>query len=354
MKNDIWLTGEVGFDITLKNLLQSVKESDSDKPLNIHIHSGGGNVFEGLAIYNYLKGLSQEVNTISGGLIASIASIMFLAGNKETRKITDTDNFLIHLPSNLSMGNAEDLEKAAEQLRDIEQKLANIYAKETDITIEEAIDLMKKEDFLDVNFLKEKGFVSEIIEFKAVAKFNKNNDMSDTLTKEKTEGWFKEFMAKYFPKAEPQNKIVQDANGKEIDFTDLADDDTPKVGDKAMVDGAKASGDFVMPSGDTWKFTDGELSEIVAADDDDDDDETLEDVQAERDSLKTQLADATAKATEDKTTIENHAKKIKDMKIDVTDLKNKITSSFSHNGKLNPKTGEPFLEGTRNLFKEQE
>lgn len=352
MKNDIWLIGEVGWEITLKTVTDAVDNSDKDKPLNVHIHSGGGSVYDGLAIYNYLKGLTQEVNTISGGLVASIASVMFLAGKKDTRKINATDSFLIHLPSNIGMGNAEDLEKAAEELRDVEQKLSTIYEAETDITADEALELMKKDEMMDVEFLKEKGFVSEIIEFKAVAKFNKNNDMSDTLTKKDAENLFDKFFNKFFPKKDPENKIVQDANGKEIDFTDLADDDTPKVGDKAMVDGSKASGDFVMPNGDTWKFTDGALSEIVAADDDDD--ENLEDVQAERDQLKTDLAEAQAQAVTDKETIENHVKKIKGMKKDVTELKNKITSSFSHNGKLNPKTGEPFAEGTRSLFKEKE
>ena len=159
MSNEIFLIGEVGFDITLETVIAQVKKSNQEEPLNVHIHSGGGQVFDGLAIYNYLKTLPQQVNTLSSGLVASIASIIFLAGDRKTRTINKLDNFLIHLPSGGAFGNAEDLEKGAEQLRDIEQKMVGIYVAETDLTAKEALALMKEDKMLDVEFLLEKGVV---------------------------------------------------------------------------------------------------------------------------------------------------------------------------------------------------
>ena len=159
--NDLYLIGEVGYEITLTDVINKVNNSDKKKPLNINIHSQGGSVYEGLAIYNYLKSLKQEVNTHSSGLVASIASIFFLAGKNRT--INNTDNFLIHLPSGMSMGNAKDFEKTAKELRDIENKLATIYENETNLTKEEALELMKNDEFLNVDFLLEKGFVNDII-----------------------------------------------------------------------------------------------------------------------------------------------------------------------------------------------
>ena len=123
MNNDLYLIGEVGWEITLDSVINQVRETNQDEPLNVHIHSQGGQVYDGLAIYNYLKSLPQQVNTISSGLVASIASVIFLAGDKETRKINNLDSFLIHLPSGGSWGNAQDLEKTATELRDIEEKL---------------------------------------------------------------------------------------------------------------------------------------------------------------------------------------------------------------------------------------
>ena len=77
MNNDIYLIGEVGWEITLQSVIDLVEKTDKTKPLNVHIHSQGGGVYDGLAVYNYLKGLDQEVHTYSAGLVASIASIIF-------------------------------------------------------------------------------------------------------------------------------------------------------------------------------------------------------------------------------------------------------------------------------------
>ena len=70
MNNDIYIIGEIGYDANLITLMADVEKADKSKPLNVHIHSGGGGVYDGLAMYNYLKGLNQEVNTISAGVVA--------------------------------------------------------------------------------------------------------------------------------------------------------------------------------------------------------------------------------------------------------------------------------------------
>ena len=287
--NDIFLIGEVGFDITLDTVVEAVKKSDKSQPLNFKIHSGGGSVFDGLAIYNYLKGLDQEVNTSSGGLVASIASIFFLAGRKETRTVNSTDSFLIHLPSGGSFGIAEDLEKTADQLRDIENKLADIYVNETNLTKKEALALMEKDEMLDVDFLLEKGFVDEIIEFKAVATFNNKNMSTETVTKKEVQGLFETFENKisaFFNKSEPENKIVKDANGIDINFIDLKKDDEITVGAEATIDNKKADGEFTTKEGNKYVFVNGKLDSIVEEQTD------LEKLQVENSSLKDELQTA--------------------------------------------------------------
>lgn len=325
--NDIYLVGEVGTDITLKKVIDLIELSDKQQPLDVYIYSGGGSVYEGISIYQLLKGLNQKVNTISGGLVASIASVIFLAGQKETRKINRIDNFLIHLPMGGVQGNAEDFEKTAKELRRIENKIADIYVNETDITKEEALDLMKADEMLDVTFLKEKGFVNEIIEFKAVATLinNKTNKMNEQLTKKDAEGLFSKFektLKNIFGKG-MTNKLVQDANGVEIDFTDVAEDGSPAVGDKAQVDGKPADGSYVMPSGETFVFSAGELTEVVASEEEEAPapDTSLEDAQAQIEALQKENDSLKAEAvvmTNGIATITN----------DFTELKNSITSTF--------------------------
>ena len=349
MSNDIFLIGEVGFEITLDSILEQIKKTNQEEPLNVHIHSGGGQVYDGLAIYNHLKTLPQGVNTFSSGLIASIASIIFLAGDRKTRTINKLDNFLIHLPSGGDWGTAEDLEKTAEHLRDLEEKMAGIYTAETDLTVKEAMDLMKEDKMLDVEFLKEKGIVAEIIEFKAVAKYDHKQkiDMSEQLTKKELTKELDSFWAKLKkivnPKNNASNKIVQDANGVEIEFINLSETDTPKVDEEARIENAKASGDYVMPSGETYKFENGILTEIVEAEDEV---EVLTaEVQTQKDLVKTlttEKKDLDKKLKEKETAFTS----ISD---DFKKLKASVTSAFEHNGTIDLK--EDGTPKERQLFK---
>jgi ATP-dependent Clp endopeptidase proteolytic subunit ClpP len=351
MNNDIYLIGGVGNEITLQNVIDKVNNSNKSKPLNVFIHSGGGSVYEGIAVYNYFKGLKQEVNTISSGLVASIASIIFLAGKKDTRKINNTDNFLIHLPKlGLNMGgNAEDLEKNAKELRNIEDKLSTIYANETNISKETALELMNKDEMMDVNFLKENGFVSEIVEFQAVATLENNskNNMSEQLTKKDAENLFEKFFNKFFNPQEqaPDNKVIQDATGVEIDFVNLAKDDAIIEGAEAKVDGKKAAGDYTLPNGDVYKFENGKLDSIVTAEVQEV--ENLKnDLQGQKDLVSTLEAEKVELTNE----LETNKTALEGIKNEFTELKNTVTSSFDADDTVT-KPNEEIVKGSRTNFK---
>ncbi len=343
--NDIYLIGEVGGEITLESVINMVKGTDKEKPLNVHIHSVGGSVYEGLAIYNYLKGLDREVNTISAGLVASIASIIFLAGNKETRKASDNDSFLIHLPSNETWGNAVDLEKTAAELRVIENQLSEIYEKETNLSKEEAIEMMKLDKISTSAEMLEKGFVSQIIEFKAVANLNKRK-----MSKEKKEGnellrAMNALFAKHFGK-DAVNKMMQDASGEvEINFIDLDAETNPVVGDKAEIDGKPAVGEYLMPSGETFVFEGGELKEIKPKEEEEEDEESLKE---EIENLKKQLAEVNAKSENETEALAEANEKIKAIKKDFKNFKASLVSDFNYEGKTKRKEGK---ENARKLFK---
>jgi ATP-dependent Clp endopeptidase proteolytic subunit ClpP len=361
MNNDIYLVGEIGSEVTLATVLKQVQASDKDQPLNVHIHSGGGSVYDGIAIYNLLKSLHQEVNTISNGLVASIASIIFLAGANRT--INTMDNFLIHLPMSGSQGNAVDLEKTAKELRSIESKLAQIYANETSITVDEAMALMLSDEMLDVEMLKDKGFVTEIVQFQAVANLNnKNNEnMSEILTKKEAESLFEKFGNKLKSYFNPENKIVQDATGMEIDFPDVEDGIEPIVGDTAIIDGKAADGDYTMPSGQVFKFVAGVLTEIVEGEapavPEPTEPTEAEVLQAKIDSLTEQLqvsaeliTDKETLITAKDTEITNLTNDFKTLESDFTEVKNKVVSNFEYTEKVVAKTGDA-IPTSRTTFK---
>lgn len=282
MENDIYLIGEVGYDITLDTVINQVKQSDSNKPLQVYIHSEGGSVYDAVAIYNYLKNLPQEVNTNAIGLVASAASIFFLAGKNRTAYIQN--RILIHLPMNIGIGNAKDLEDAAADLREEEQKIAQIYVDETNFTLEEALEQMREDKMFTTQQLLDKGFITKLIDFKAVANLNnkpknkkdnkKHNKMSKEYSKEE-KGAIAKFLEGlgFGKKEEPKNIIIKTASQEDLDFYELEEGE-PKIGDKAKLNDEDATGEIVLSDGRTFVFGDeGSLKEIKEKQTDDENDD---------------------------------------------------------------------------------
>ena len=131
--------------------------------------------------------------------------------------------------------------------------------------------------------------------------------------------WIEKLFAPILNKSNPITNItVTDADGIVIDFPDLTEGDKPKVGDKATVDGSPADGEFVMPDGMKHIFVAGELTEMVepAAEDSE---ETVA-LKAENESLKAQIATASASFTALETSVVNLKKQITS-RFDVDDKK---------------------------------
>lgn len=112
-------------------------------PLVVEINSPGGNVWDGLAIYNMLRGRQAPVTTRVVGIAASIASIIALAG--DTVEIADAALFMIHDPSGMVAGSSEDMRKMADALDQHAEVLAGIYRKRTGRSIESIRAAMKAE-----------------------------------------------------------------------------------------------------------------------------------------------------------------------------------------------------------------
>lgn len=254
--------------ITVKKQVENQPDSEF---FDVHINSVGGEVDEGFKIYDYLKSLGKPINTYSEGMIASMGTVIFMAG--ENRYIRPTDKFMIHFPSIIISGKSKDLEASVVILKELENKFLEFYSQFTNIEETDMKGFLNEDTFLTSEQLISFGFATEIIsDLKAVAKLNINinkqeeKQMSEQMSKEQVEGLFNGFFAKLgdFIKGKPKAKLVQDAEGVEIDFTDLGEDDTPAIGDKATVGGEDAQGEYLLPSGETYVFEAGALVEIKA------------------------------------------------------------------------------------------
>lgn len=93
--------------------------------INVHINSGGGSVFGGIAIYNILLRYDAEITVYVEGLAASIASVIAMAGDKII--IPRNAQMMVHKPSSMAWGNADDMRKEAEILDGCQKVILNTY-----------------------------------------------------------------------------------------------------------------------------------------------------------------------------------------------------------------------------------
>lgn len=93
--------------------------------INVHINSGGGSVFGGIAIYNMLKRFDAEITVYVEGLAASIASVIAMAGDKIV--IPANAQMMIHKPSSIAWGNADEMRKEADILDGCQKVILNTY-----------------------------------------------------------------------------------------------------------------------------------------------------------------------------------------------------------------------------------
>ena len=286
--------------ITLLDVVKQIESNKEALSFNVYIDSIGGFVEEGYRIFNYLKTLGKPVNTFIDGKCFSIATVIFLAGE---RRIIDTKSqFMIHAPLDDVTGNANELESVAQELREVESEMVGFYHKHTGISKAALSSLIESETFLTPEEAVSLGFATEIettiktiplsTNIKAVAFSNKLNkkQMNDTLTKEETQGLFNKIGAqidKILKRTKPLNIVLQDTNGVEINFPDVEEGQTPGVDSVGSIDGSPAEGSYVMDQlGATLVFIGGIVTEIIP-----NDDEATAALKTEIEQLKTQLTE---------------------------------------------------------------
>lgn len=113
--------------------------------VEVHMHSPGGNVFDGLAIYENLKQHSGSVSVVVDGLAASAASFIAMAAAPGKLQVTDNSSVMVHDAWGLCQGNATDMAEMASLLEESSDNIASIYAERGGRTAAEYRALMKAE-----------------------------------------------------------------------------------------------------------------------------------------------------------------------------------------------------------------
>lgn len=134
--------------------------------VTVRINSPGGDVFDGMAIFNALRSHKGRVTTRIEGLAASMASIIALAG-KEVQAYANT-MFMIHNPWVVVAGDQDDLREVADIVEKMRNSMVDVYAQASGVGKKELRDLMKAETWLTAKEAKDKGFVDTVLDGKGM------------------------------------------------------------------------------------------------------------------------------------------------------------------------------------------
>jgi len=136
--------------------------------LNVYINSPGGDVFDGVAIYNILQRHRAKVVVEIDALAASIASLIAMAGDEI--RMAENALLMIHNPWGFVIGDVNDLRKAIEDLDKIKDSaILPAYVSQSGMDEKEISKLMDEETWLSAAEAKEYGFVDTIVENKQIA-----------------------------------------------------------------------------------------------------------------------------------------------------------------------------------------
>lgn len=349
--------GEWGY-VNLKDVKNQYEAQKEAKKIVVHIHSEGGVVTEGFAIHDYLRSLGKPVEVIIEGMCASIATVIALAG--DTRKMAENATFFIHNPWGMIGGDAEQVKKYADELEKMESDIADFYAKKTNLSKDDLLGYMKEESFFTAEQALNFGFITEVLQtMRAVALFRKKPEQKKKSKKNKTmaknakKSKFEKLMAKMAKHLnideKPKALVLQDVNGTELNFPEVADGETPAIGDTATVDGSPAEGEYTMPEGETYVFGDGGALDTISEAEEEEDSEQVAQLESEVEEKEAEI-----KALKKK--LKNQDKKIDKLQGSFNELK-KLAGDIDFEDEGNPNDKKKNSTGvgkTRALWKDGE
>lgn len=154
------LYDEIGFwGVTAKDFRDQLKTISGD--FTLRINSPGGDVFDGIAIFNDLLAHNGKVKVEIAGLAASIASVIAMAG--DSIEIAPNGFLMIHNAWTIALGDRHDMEAVAAVLGQIDEAIARTYVGRAKVGIRAVRDMMDAETWLGASEAIDKGFADRLL-----------------------------------------------------------------------------------------------------------------------------------------------------------------------------------------------
>lgn len=160
----VLLTGEINMESAEKVIRQLlILEKESDEPIRMFINSPGGDVNSGLAIYDMVRFIRNDVFMIGTGLIASAATLVLLAVDAPYRLGLPNSTYLIHQPMSEMQGVATDVEIYTNQLEKTKERLNRIISDQSGQPLEIVSRDTDRDYWLDAEGALTYNLISKIV-----------------------------------------------------------------------------------------------------------------------------------------------------------------------------------------------
>jgi ATP-dependent Clp protease protease subunit len=137
---------------------------DPDKDIYLYINSPGGSVTAGMAIYDTMQFVKNDVATVAMGLAASMGQFLLAAGAKGKRYALPHARIMMHQPSGGLGGSASDIRIQAEQMLFIKKEMAKLIAEHTGQTVEQIERDSDRDRWFTGEQAREYGFVDHVVQ----------------------------------------------------------------------------------------------------------------------------------------------------------------------------------------------
>lgn len=250
ISSELWWGDEFTPDMVREEIAKA-----NGQPIRVVINSPGGEVFAGAAIYNALLQYEGRKTVRIDGVAASMASVIAMVGDEI--HMSPGSTMMVHRPSVGAWGNVEELEKAIEMLKAIEETILPIYEERTGLSRDEVFALLDAETWMSPEKAIELGFADKLEEDTATASmFDKVKAMLGNEQFAFSMSAVHKSLEDYVAKAEaPKETEVQLEETKDVEVTEVNDDGTVE----AVVDGEEQ---ILTPDAETLEaITEAETQE---------------------------------------------------------------------------------------------
>ena len=161
----IWLEGEVRDDNSnrIVKQLQVLSAEDPERDITLYINSPGGSVSAGMAIYDAMMLVPNDVATVAMGLAASMGQFLLCAGAKGKRSATPHTRIMMHQPLGGIGGTATDVRIQAEQMLALKKQLAELIAKHSGQDVDRITADSDRDRWFTAAEAQEYGLIDNVI-----------------------------------------------------------------------------------------------------------------------------------------------------------------------------------------------